>query len=162
MRPRKPMRRGKGLEPGKALKRTAELPRAARSRRPARGTGPSAAVRKLILDREGMHCAACGISVTGIPASVQHRRARRMGGSSDPAANRPGNLVLLCGDGVTGCHGLAESRDPHMHERGFWIYSWESPAAVPVMLADEGDWALTVWLDDSGQYLYARPEGAAA
>jgi hypothetical protein len=63
-------------------------------------------------------------------------------------------LILLCGDAVTGCHGLAETRDPVMRERGFWLRSWENPALVPVVLAG----GATVWLGDGGTYLTEPPE----
>jgi hypothetical protein len=155
------LRRGKP-KAGAVPKRTAALPRASRKRKPARDTGPSPAVRRIVHVREGMACAACGISVTGRPHSIQHRRARGMGGTTDPAANLPSNLVLLCGTAVTGCHGLAESRDPDMHGRGFWLRSWENPAVIPVMIASERNSGLTVWLDDSGEYAFAPPGEAAA
>lgn len=157
-----PLKRGKRLKTASPMKRGASLERAARTRRPARDTGPSAAVRKLVLDRDGMQCAACGVSMTGRPASIQHRRARGMGGTVDPSANLPSNLVLLCGDGITGCHGLAESRNPDMHARGFWLWSWENPAEMPVMLASEHGSGFTAWLTDSGDYAFAPPEAVAA
>ena len=159
MRRSGPLRRGK---PGTALKRAAVLPRASRKRRPARDTGPSPAVRKLIREREEMQCAACGVSVRGLPHSIQHRRARGMGGTADPAVNLPSNLVLLCGSAVTGCHGLAESRDPDMHGRGFWLRSWQDPAVVPVMLASQYRSGVAVWLTDDGEYSFAPPREAAA
>lgn len=170
LKARKPMDRGKGLEPGgqpkrrTGLKRAGELPRAERKRKPARDTGPSRAVRKLILAREGMQCAGCGVSVAGWPFSVQHRRARGMGGTKDPAANLPSNLLLLCGSATSpgGCHLLCEQRDPHMHERGLWLYSWEDPAEVPVMLASRHGSGLTVRLDDLGGYAADTREGAEA
>ena len=138
------------------------MARTARKRKPMRDTGPSQAVRRLILEREGMRCAACRDSVTSGWFSIQHRHARGMGGTADPAANLPANLVLLCGSAVTGCHGLAESRDPDMHARGFWLYSWEDPAAVPVILAGERGSGVTAWLDNAGQYSFTEPEQAAA
>jgi len=155
--------RGKRMKAGAALNRTA-LARTARKRVPARDTGPSKAVRRLVLGREGMRCAACGISVTDGPWSVQHRQARGMGGTADPAANSPSNLILLCGSATSpgGCHLACENRDPHMHGRGFWLYSWESPALVPVMLASEHGSGLAVRLGDDGEYATVPPEGVAA
>lgn len=160
-----PLKRGKRLKTASPMKRSASLERASRTRRPVQDTGPSAAVRKLVLDRDGMQCAACGISVTGRPASVQHRRARGMGGTVDPSANLPSNLVLLCGSATSpgGCHLACENRDPDMRARGFWLWSWENPAETPVMLAGEHDSGVTVRLSDDGEYLLAPPaEGAAA
>lgn len=156
------MKRNSPMRRGKPMKRAAGLARTARKRKPSRDTGPSQAVRNLILDRERKQCAACGTSVTGRPWSIQHRQARGMGGTSDPAVNLPGNLVLLCGSATSpgGCHLACEDRDPDMHGRGFWLYSWESPELTPVMLA--GDSGTLVWLDDSGEYAFAPPEGMAA
>jgi len=165
----KPLRRGKALKAakpmkrGKGLKRTTGLPRADRKRRPARDTGPSPIVRGLVITRWGFRCAACGISVIGRDWSIQHRQARGMGGTSDPAVNQPSNLVLLCGSATSpGCHLLCEQRDPDMHGRGFWLYSWEDPKAVPVMVASERGSGVTAWLDDLGGWSAAPPEGMAA
>ena len=167
---RKPMSRGKGLDPGKpmerkaGMRRSAGLPRAERKRGPARDTGPSPIVRGLVVARWGFRCAACGVSVIGRPWSVQHRRARGMGGTSGPAVNLPSNLVLLCGSATSpgGCHLACENRDPDMHGRGFWLWSWEDPAAVPVMLASEHGSGAMVWLDDDGGYAFAPPGEEAA
>lgn len=138
--------------------------RTAPKRTAARDTGPSRKVRALVMAREGNCCAACGTSIAGRPYSVQHRVARGIGGTPDPAANLPSNLVLLCGSATTpgSCHLACEQRDPHMHGRGFWLWSWEDPALVPVMLASEHGSGITVWLDDAGGYLTAPPEEAAA
>ncbi len=138
-----------GRDPGKRLARRVPLRGTPRERRgepaavscarvplrTARDTGPAAKVRALVLARDGGKCAGCGVLVTGGPYSIQHRVARGMGGTSRPGANSPERLVLLCGSAVTGCHGLAESRNPVMHERGLWLYSWEDPAAAPVTYA---------------------------
>ena len=146
------------------LARGAMLTRRAPVTTAKRDTGPSRKVRAIVMAREGNCCAACGISVTGRAYSVQHRVARGMGGTSDPAANSPERLVLLCGSATTpgSCHALCESRDEHMHGRGFWLWSWEDPTSVPVMLASEHGSGITVWLDDAGSYLYEAPEGLAA
>lgn len=155
----KPLPRGtKGLARAAGLTRGAGLSRTERKRRPARDTGPSRAVRAAVWAREGGACAACGTSLAGWAYSVQHRAARGIGGTSDPAANRAPNLVLLCGGALTGCHGLAEARDPVMHSRGFWIYSWESAALYPVALAG----GATVWLGEDGTYLTEPPEAEEA
>ena len=156
------MRRKTPLPRGTGLARRSPLTAAPRTRVAPRDTGPSQKVRALVMAREGNCCAACGISVIGRPYSVQHRVARGMGGRATAAANALSNLVLLCGSAVTGCHGLAESRDPDMHDRGLWLWSWEDPALVPVMLASEHDSGVTVWLAADGTYLLEPPEEAAA
>lgn len=159
-----PLKRTRRLKTASPIKRSGSLERAARKRKPVRDTGPSAAVRKLVLEREGMQCAACGRSVTGRPFSIQHRRARGMGGGAGREANQPSNLVLLCGSATSpgGCHLACENRDPDMRGRGFWVYSWENPEAVPVLLASEHDSGRIVWLDNSGEYAFAPPDEVAA
>lgn len=46
-----------------------------------------------------------------------------MGGSRDPRTNDPRNLVLLCGSGVTGCHGEIESNRARAREEGWLVRS---------------------------------------
>jgi hypothetical protein len=71
-----------------------------------RDTGPSWEVRELVRERDQERCAACGINIyVAGNWSWHHRRNRGSGGTSDPTANSPANLLLLCGDGTTGCHG---------------------------------------------------------
>lgn len=101
------------------------------------------ATRQVVYQRDGGRCQACGTSIYLTTGSVQHRHARGTGGTNDLS-----NLILLCGSGVTGCHGLCEKRDGTMHARGFWVYSWEVVAEVPAELYD-GRWVL---LDDDGGY----------
>lgn len=67
--------------------------------------------------------------------SIQHRRARGMGGTSDPAAHELGSLLLVCGDGVSACHGWIEvdERDEALR-RGLWVkHTIEEAADVPVI-----------------------------
>ncbi len=75
--------------------------------------------------------------------SIQHRRARGMGGTNDPAAHRMDNLLIVCGDGVTGCHGWIEVDDrAEAERRGLWLrHGVLDPSEVPVILPD-GRWAL--------------------
>lgn len=162
-------------DPAKRLKRRvplkARVPQAsaspARVRVPLRSprdTGPSRKVRALVLARDGHACAACGVSIIGRPWSMQHRVPRRMGGDPRPFINQPSNLVVLCGSATTpgSCHLACERRDPEMHARGFWLRSWEDPAAVPVMLASEHGSGITVWLSPDGSYLHEPPAERAA
>jgi hypothetical protein len=65
--------------------------------------------------------------------SLQHRVARGAGGTKDPAANAAVNLILLDGDGVSGCHGRAEHDIPWATENGYRVASWEDPAQVAVV-----------------------------
>ena len=142
------------LKPGNPAERGTDPARVPQRRRTPRDTGPSAAVRSLVHAREGSACAACGISITGRPHSVQHRVARGMGGTPDPEANSLSNLVLLCGSATTpgSCHEACERREPAMRARGFWLYSWENPAEVPIMLASPHGSGMTVRLTPDGNY----------
>lgn len=146
----------------KSLKRTELKARPMASKPPPRNTGPSKAVRLQVLERDGYKCAACGCNVISKPHSVQHRKARGSGGSSDPAINSPSNLILLCGSATTpgSCHLKCEQRDPHMHAAGFWLWSWQDPAAEPVLLHGAGS-GMKVWLTPSGTYSTEPPEVTA-
>jgi hypothetical protein len=101
------------------------------------GSGPSDKVRALVIARDLARCVCCGRSVAGQQASIQHRRARGMGGSSEAHASCCCNLVLALGSGTTGCHGRMESRrDPHDRAKGYVLEQWEVPALAPVMVFD--------------------------
>lgn len=126
-------------------------------------TGPSRKVRQLVLDRDGNACVACGTSVYGRPYSLQHRKARGMGGTSDPAANSPVNLVTLCGSATTpgSCHLRCEKRDREMNARGYWLEQWQDPAEVGVMYFSPAGSGVTCWLLDDGTVSRESPEVAA-
>jgi hypothetical protein len=128
---------------------------------PARDTGPSQAVRRLVLRRDSFACAGCGKSVAGIDYSIQHRIARGMGGTSRAEANSPANLVLLCGSATTpdSCHLACEDRKTAMRRRGLWLKSTEVPALVPVEYATPGGPVRYFLLPDGGR---RRVESEAA
>ena len=103
------------------------------------------ALRELVAVRDGHWCARCGRSITNVPASVHHRRARGMGGTLDPRSNDPRNLVRLCGTGTTGCHGWIESNRLRAIEQGWLIRAYhelERPmvtlTGVRVFLFEDG------------------------
>tara|TARA_R110000868_G_scaffold57162_1_gene176805 strand:+ start:3956 stop:4267 length:312 start_codon:yes stop_codon:yes gene_type:complete len=77
-------------------------------------------------------CERCGVGVADIPASIHHRKPRRMGGTKDPAINAAENLALLCGTGTTGCHGWVESNRAEAKGLGWLVADWESPETVPM------------------------------
>lgn len=112
-----------------------------------------AKTRDIVYERAGRRCERCGGN--GPHFSLHHRSARRAGGSKDPAKHAPSNLLLLCGDGVAGCHGLTESRRTEALELGFLVPSWDSPAAVPVLV--RGAWVL---LTDDGGYVNDQQEAS--
>jgi 5-methylcytosine-specific restriction endonuclease McrA len=104
-----------------------------------------ARLRELILGRDEFCCLGCGRDIRHIRwYSLQHRQARGTGGGNNPA-----NLVTLCGSATSqGCHLLCEARDDEMRARGFWVPSWQDPAAVPLVL-----WTgRAVYLTDDGGY----------
>jgi hypothetical protein len=85
----------------------------------------------MVLDRDGYACVACGRSIMtmGDWWSMQHRKARGVGGT-----NSPENLLVLCGSATSaGCHRKCEDRDPDMRACGYWMESWEDPALEPVL-----------------------------
>jgi len=123
-------------------------------------TGFSARVRRLVRTRAGggdphdACCEATGVWLGEYGGEIQHRDARGMGGTSDPAANSVVNAVLLSKE----AHRLAESRDKGMNERGFWLRNGQDPALTPVILF--GD--VEVWLGEDGSYLDEPPAEEAA
>lgn len=80
-----------------------------------------------------------------------------MGGRAAGDANRPSNLILLCGTATTpgGCHLFAEQRSEEARIAGLWVPSWQDPADVPVLHAAYGPCLL---LDDGS----VEPVGRAA
>lgn len=102
-------------------------------------TGPTRTVRLAVIRRDGGRCVICGALVadpeSGEPYaqfSLQHRRARGMGGTHHPIANDPVNLILLDGTGTTGCHGRVESERDWGRLMGYAVPQWRNPAEVPV------------------------------
>ncbi len=69
-------------------------------------------------------------------SSVQHRRARAMGGTSRDDVHALPNLLLVCGDGVTGCHGWIETQEREQARlRGLWVPQQLDPARVCLELS---------------------------
>ncbi len=68
--------------------------------------------------------------------SIQHRRAQGMGGTSLAETNQLGNWLLLCGTGVTGCHGWVETTEAGRAEgkrRGLVVmHDYRDGEPVPV------------------------------
>lgn len=100
-----------------------------------RATGPTRVVRDLVWERDGGACAWCGMTVYRGDHSLQHRRARGMGGTRRWDANSPANLVLVCGSATTGCHGHIEAHPGEAARRGFRVSQHADPAEVPVLYA---------------------------
>lgn len=79
-------------------------------------------------------------------ASIHHRKPRRMGGTKDPAINQMSNLIVLCGSGITGCHGNIEKNRRWAYTLGYLLTANDDPTQTPVLLrkrwvllTDEGD-----------------------
>lgn len=69
-----------------------------------------------------------------------------MGGDRRPDTNLPGNLLLLCGSGTTGCHGLVHARPLEARDEGFIVSRWAVPAETGFLSWRLG-WAFP---DDAG------------
>lgn len=98
-------------------------------------SGPTKRVRDLVWDRDGGACAWCGGGVSPGWHSLQHRRARGMGGTRRRDANSAVNLVLVHGSGTTGCHGWIEAHPREAERRGFRLRQFADPEVVPVLYA---------------------------
>jgi len=105
------------------------------------------AVLALIRERSGGLCEVCGRRAE----STHHRKPGGMGGSKDPAAHSPANLLRVCGDGTRGCHGAIESDRAWSYINGRLLRQGSSPADVPVLLRH--GWVL---LTEDGQYVSAE------
>lgn len=83
--------------------------------------------------------------------SIQHRRAQGMGGTDLAETNSLANLLILCGTGVTGCHGWAETEERELaRERGLWVrHEYRDGAPVPVE-----EYPLVLW---SGRRVLLHP-----
>ncbi len=98
------------------------------------GLGLTPAIRDLVWQRDGHYCARCHRSITNQPSSIHHRKARGMGGTTNPLSNDPRNLIRLCGTGTTGCHGQLESRRRDALEAGWLIRTYGDLDAPMVTL----------------------------
>lgn len=95
--------------------------------------------RRLVIERDGGMCQWCGELVRSDDYSLQHRRARGMGGSKDPVSSSPSNAVLMCGSGTTGCHGFVEANPVVAEGRGFRVRQGADPRHVPLW-SWRGEW----------------------
>lgn len=70
-----------------------------------------------------------------VRTSRHHRQPRGMGGSALAVQHELANLLLVCGDGVAGCHGWIEAYRDEAYDRGLLVRRGLDPAQVPVTLA---------------------------
>lgn len=114
-------------------------------------TGFTKTTRRLVIERDKGICQWCGELVRVDDYSLQHRRARGMGGTRDRVANSTANGVVVHGSGTTGCHGYIEANPHEAHERGFRVYQGKDPRTVPLI-----DWrGRSWWLTDDGRRVEA-------
>jgi hypothetical protein len=166
-----PLKRGKPMKPGKPMTRGTGIARTARKYRPARDTGFPLRVRLQIRTRAGngdpevAECELCGAWIGPEGGEMQHRAARGAGGCRDSVVNGASNGLLIC---PVPCHRDCEARDEHlgMDGAGFWLKHGTTPEfdprSVSVMWHARAGSGIELWLGTDGQYLYVRPEAAAA
>lgn len=115
--------------------------------------------RAVVLDRDEYRCCACGKYVGPFGEySIHHRRPRAMGGSKRPETDLPGNLIVLCGSGVTGCHGEVERHRVRALADGLLVsQAVNDPSLIPVRT-----WRGEALLDNDGLLvLVANSEGTS-
>ncbi|KQY58340.1 hypothetical protein ASD11_01345 [Aeromicrobium sp. Root495] len=78
-----------------------------------------------------------------------------MGGDRRPETVTAANGLLLCGSGITGCHGWVESNRTESYDLGLLLRRHQVPTAEPVLLRRG-----LVLLDVDGNYI--PTEGQAA
>jgi hypothetical protein len=119
-----------------------------------------AAVERLVRERAGYRCEACGVSLT------TDRRANggaclpvvRQGPHGIPATvmTGPANAVLLCDP----CGALTEAGDPDMSDRGFRALRGHDPRLEPMLLTwGGGQHQALVWRTSDGVYSVEPPLG---
>jgi hypothetical protein len=131
-----------------------------------RYTGPSADVVEACLERAAYACEINGCELRGDRGegwSLQHRMPRGEGGTASPRINLPSNLLVACGSGTTGCHGLIENQ----LRREAYVVGWllrkcvcPEPFACEHSPRRKQTWILRdrwVYLTDGATYAPAPP-----
>lgn len=97
-------------------------------------------------EREGGRCRRCG--QTGV--THHHRKKRR-----HPGADAVPNIVMLCGSGTTGCHGLAHGSNTQarLTAEGYVVPSWADPVLFPIWSQVEEVW---LYLLEDGTIRYTN------
>lgn len=120
-----------------------------------RDTGPDKATVELVRARAAGLCEVCSDGLRGSRGEhwdIHHRRARGMGGTSWPGANRCSNLIMIC----RFCHNDIESRRAHAEATGRLVPWPLDPAAVAILLNDHWKYLL-----DDGTASLNPPGGEA-
>ena len=90
-----------------------------------------------------------------VPTSRHHRQPRGAGGSALAGQHDLANLLLVCGDGVRGCHGHIEANRTWAYGRGLLVAHGDHPAVRPVTLGG----GRRVLLDPGGGFYIEVPPG---
>jgi hypothetical protein len=103
----------------------------------SKSTAPPRDTVRDVWERDEGACARCGRSLSyegrGMYWSLHHRTPRGSGGTKATWINLPSNLLLMCGSGVTGCHGHIESNRRQAEDDGFIVrHGIRLPADIPV------------------------------
>jgi len=122
---------------------------------------PSRKVREAVIIRDEGRCVVTGQLVVDPDTmrhlsqySLQHRRARGMGGSRDTVTNSAVNLILVEGTGTTGAHGRIECHRDWARRMGYAVSHWADPTSVPVKHHRHG-WA---WITPTGYHPLTQSE----
>lgn len=151
-----PRREAKAREAGVVL--TSTFGPAAR-RRPSprpRLDNPDPHTVDLVLERDNFSCSICGMGVSGVRGvdwSIHHRLRRSQGGT-----HAASNLVLLCGNGTQGHHGVVHGAPKGAREGGFLVPLRGNPLEVPMLHIAYGG---RVLLTDDGRAIRLGERGAA-
>ena len=90
----------------------------------------------------------------GPAGGVICRRGIRGDGNRPSAAmDSAAGGTLLCPEHLA----LAESRDPQMGARGFWVRGGADPLQEPVLLHGAAGRQVVAWLAADGRYLFEAP-----
>jgi hypothetical protein len=134
-----------------------------------RQTGPDQLTVEACLERAAFACEINGCDLRGNRGegwSTQHRLPRGRGGDRNPRINLPSNLLIVCGSGTTGCHGLVEDQlRAASYEVGWLLHRCacalpfdceHSPRKKPVLVL-RSRWML---LNDDASYTLVIPQPA--
>lgn len=105
-------------------------------------SGPGAAARTYVCERDGNRCRRCGHGVLSPWRHLHHRRRRSQGGTDGLA-----NLVLLCAR----CHREVHAGPRVARNEGWLVGHGGDPERIPVLDTVLG-WVL--FDDDGGVNLY--------
>lgn len=126
----------------------------------------SETTRRYIVEACEYRCVGCG---SGADLTIQHRRARGMGGTTNPTIAEIVNGLVLCGSGTTGCHGWAEAHPILAELLGWrlapgtpadgsawwhWLYGWVCWRVHPDGFVSRG------WMDDGQVDRFAERKAA--